>query len=207
MSRRIEITDDLDIVTARVEARELAREIGFGVIDQARIATAISELARNVVLYAHSGEVVLSQIGKPGGVGPDGRVGLQIICRDYGPGIQNIQEIMNQLPAAASRGRSRSADSGLEAHNPTHEPKLPETDSAELSSGGNGAGPGAESPSGRGLVGTRRLMDEFEITSEVGVGTTVKACRWLRQGAGGDGRDQYRAGASDDLPCDESGPE
>ena len=55
--RRIPIHSDLDIVAARIEGRNLAREIGFGIIDQARVATAISELARNVLVYAQGGQV------------------------------------------------------------------------------------------------------------------------------------------------------
>jgi serine/threonine-protein kinase RsbT len=130
--RRIQITNDLDIVAARVEGRNLAKEIGFGVIDQARIATAISELARNVVLYAHSGEIILNRRRQS----PDGRVGLQIICTDHGPGIQDLDQILDcrQLPT----------------------PEL-----------------------GMGLPGTRRLMDEFEIETKPGTGTTVTVCKWL----------------------------
>ena len=127
---RIPISSDLDIVTARVEGRNLARDLGFDVIDQARIATAISELARNVVLYAHSGELILDRIE------PNGRVGLQMVCTDHGPGIEN--------PQAVVRDACNGAD--------------------ELS---------------MGLPGTRRLMDEFEIESEPGIGTTVTACKWL----------------------------
>lgn len=189
MIRHIQITDDLDIVSARVEGRDLARELGFGVIDQARIATAISELARNVVLYAHSGEIVLSQVS------PDGRVGLQIVCRDHGPGIQNVEEVMNRSSAASGQGASEATSArGLEST---------EAHSAESLSGGNGAGDGplaeAKLLSGRGLAGTRRLMDEFQITSEVGVGTTVKTCRWLRQGAGSDGQSRHHHAYEDEL--------
>jgi serine/threonine-protein kinase RsbT len=156
LARRIPITNDLDIVAARVEGRNLAREMGFGIIDQARIATAISELARNVVLYAHSGEIVLSRVGvdedrqveedvrHPEG-SPQAGPGLEIVCRDYGPGIPNVEEILNQHPAA-------DGDAGRETR----------------------------SSLGMGLSGTRRLMDEFQITSTVGVGTTVVARRWLR---------------------------
>ncbi|MBU0493261.1 MAG: anti-sigma regulatory factor [Chloroflexi bacterium] len=82
--QRVPIRSDLDIVNARVAGRELARALGFGVIDQARVATAISELARNIVLYAGSGVVVLNQIH-------DGRrVGLEAVCIDAGPGIVDI---------------------------------------------------------------------------------------------------------------------
>jgi len=86
--RTIPIRSDLDIVTARVEGRELAKELGFGVIDQARIATAISELTRNIVQYAEEGESIM----RPIEVG--GRVGIEIICQDEGPGIPDIDMAM-----------------------------------------------------------------------------------------------------------------
>ena len=152
--RRIQIADDLDIVAARVEGRNLAREMGFGIIDQARIATAISELARNVVLYAQRGEILLSRIGS------DSKAGLQIICRDQGPGIKDVAEVMRR-PSAVS---AATAAPGLQ----------------RLPSQGSGAEGRDISDSGMGLSGTARLMDEFEIVSEVGVGTTVMARRWLR---------------------------
>jgi serine/threonine-protein kinase RsbT len=94
LARRIQITNDLDIVAARVEGRNLAKEMGFGIIDQARIATAISELARNVVLYAHSGEIILNRI-EPNGAEPHARLGLQIICADHGPGIPDLDRILD----------------------------------------------------------------------------------------------------------------
>lgn len=129
--RRVPIHNDLDIVAARMEGRTLAREMGFDIIDQARIATAISELARNAAMYACGGEIILEQIEL------DRMVGLQILCVDQGPGIQHVEEVL--------RG----------AHDEPHE-------------------------QGMGLRGTQRLMDEFEIDSRVGVGTTVRACKWLR---------------------------
>lgn len=57
--RSIPVRNDLDIIAARVEGRNLAKELGFGKIDQARIVTAISEIARNVVLYAVEGIVTV----------------------------------------------------------------------------------------------------------------------------------------------------
>ena len=84
--RRVEIHNDLDIVTARVAGREMAQEMGFGVIDQARVATAISELARNVVLYADRGEVVLREVA-----GKDGRRGIEVVVKDEGPGIEDVK--------------------------------------------------------------------------------------------------------------------
>jgi len=129
--RTVPIRSDLDIVTARVEGRELAKELGFGVIDQARIATAISELTRNIVQYAEQGEATM----RPVEVG--GRVGLEIICQDEGPGIPDVGLAMQD-------GFSTSTSLGM------------------------------------GMPGAKRLMDEFEIESEVGFGTTVTIRKWLR---------------------------
>ena len=84
--RRVEIHNDLDIVTARVAGRELAQEIGFGVIDQARVATAISELTRNVILYAGEGVAVMREV-----VGEDGRRGIEVVVEDEGPGIEDVE--------------------------------------------------------------------------------------------------------------------
>lgn len=101
-TRRIPINNDLDIVAARVEARNLAKEMGFEIIDQARIATAISELARNVVLYAHHGQITLNQLDQ------NGKIGLQIICEDQGPGITDLDQIMHH-----SRPVARETGTGL----------------------------------------------------------------------------------------------
>jgi serine/threonine-protein kinase RsbT len=108
----------------------MAKRLGFGVIDQARIATAISELARNLVLYADGGQVVLQELEV------EGRLGIQIVCSDQGPGIADIELVMQD---------GYSTQRGL----------------------------------GMGLPGTRRLMDEFEIESRVGEGTTVTIRKWL----------------------------
>ena len=129
--RTVPIRSDLDIVTARVEGRELAKELGFGVIDQARIATAISELTRNIVQYAERGETMMRSIEHAG------RVGIEIVCQDQGPGIPDIELAMQD-------GFSTSTSLGM------------------------------------GMPGAKRLMDEFEVESEVGVGTTVTIRKWLR---------------------------
>jgi serine/threonine-protein kinase RsbT len=86
----LEITGDDDIVRARQRARELARDLGFGLVDQSRIATAVSELARNVVRYAtHSrGTARMRRIGE------GNHVGLEIVIADDGPGIADIEEAM-----------------------------------------------------------------------------------------------------------------
>ena len=87
--RRVSINKDLDIVAARAEGRKLAQEMGFDIIDQARIATVVSELARNVVLHALCGQVNMEKV-------KDGeRVGIQIVCMDQGPGIGDPEEILD----------------------------------------------------------------------------------------------------------------
>lgn len=87
--RCIPVKTDLDIVSARVEGRNLAKELGFGTIDQARIATAISELARNIVLYAPEGKVTVRPV-----VSDNGERGIEVICEDNGPGIANVELVM-----------------------------------------------------------------------------------------------------------------
>jgi serine/threonine-protein kinase RsbT len=130
----VPIADESDIVAARQRAREAARALGFGVVDQSRIATAVSELARNVVRYAtdHRGEALIREL-------PSSRrgVGLEIVVRDDGPGIADVEQA---LRAGFSTGR------GL----------------------------------GMGLPGARRLMDEMEIDSAPGQGTTVTIRKWRR---------------------------
>ena len=82
-----------DIVTARQRAREIAKRLGFGMVDQSRIATAVSELTRNVVRYATDGrgEVRIAQVTS------DGRgVGLEIVVADEGPGISDLEEAMRE---------------------------------------------------------------------------------------------------------------
>jgi serine/threonine-protein kinase RsbT len=91
------IRSDLDIVVARTRARDVAKAMGFGAIDQARIATAVSELARNIFLYAGTGEVHVRQIER------SGRKGIEIVCDDQGPGIANIDLVM-QDGYSTSRG-------------------------------------------------------------------------------------------------------
>lgn len=91
------IRSDLDIVIARTLARDTAKAVGFGPIDQARIATAVSELARNIFLYAGSGSVTVRELEQ------GSRKGMEIVCEDQGPGIQNIDVAM-QDGYSTSRG-------------------------------------------------------------------------------------------------------
>ncbi|NJL05147.1 MAG: anti-sigma regulatory factor [Chloroflexaceae bacterium] len=128
-SKAAVIRSDLDIVIARTLARDTAKSIGFGAIDQARIATAVSELARNIFLYAGTGSVTVREIEKLG------RRGIEIVCEDQGPGIADLSLAM-QDGYTTSRGM------------------------------------------GMGLPGAKRLMDEFTINTEVGVGTMIVCRKW-----------------------------
>ena len=126
---RVSIQSDHDIVTARQRGRTLAQQLGFSNSNLTVIATAISELARNILLYAKKGELTLGIIEN------NGRQGLSVVARDQGPGIPDINRAMDV-------GYSTSGSLGL------------------------------------GLPGVRRLMDEFEIVSRVGKGTTVTTAKW-----------------------------
>jgi serine/threonine-protein kinase RsbT len=81
----VPINSDVDIVTARHNGRAMAAELGFQTTDLTLIATAISELARNIVRYAHHGEIRLQVIDNQ-----NGKRGLLIEARDEGPGIANV---------------------------------------------------------------------------------------------------------------------
>ena len=82
------IRSDLDIVIARTLARDTAKNMGFGAIDQARIATAVSELARNIFRYAGEGFMRWSYIEA------NGHGGIEMFFEDNGPGIENIDKAM-----------------------------------------------------------------------------------------------------------------
>ena len=125
----VSISSDQDIVQARQKGRALAMEMGFGSGDATLIATAISELARNIVSYARSGQITL-RVDDGGN-----RYGLSIIASDEGPGVSDIRQALRD-------GFSTSGSLGI------------------------------------GLPGVRRLMDEFEITSQPGRGTIVTVKKW-----------------------------
>jgi serine/threonine-protein kinase RsbT len=120
-----------DVVTARQKGRELAQSVGFSGSDLTLIATAISEIARNIVVYAHRGEISLNAVSD------DQRQGIVIIATDEGPGIPDIARAMED---GFSTGKSL----------------------------------------GLGLPGARRLMDEFDIISEIGKGTVITMKKWRR---------------------------
>lgn len=127
---RVEITEPGDILAARQHGRALAAKIGFTGSESTLIAAAISEIARNIVEHAERGELVFECIAK------GRRRGLQILARDQGPGIPNVDR-------ALEYGFSTNQSSGL------------------------------------GLPAAKWLMDEFEIQSRPGEGTTITMTKWL----------------------------
>lgn len=88
MKSTIEIVTEWDIVNARHIGRNIAKSIGFGAVDQARITTVISELARNIYLYAQSGEIIIDELNK------EATKGISITAVDQGPGIDDIRRVM-----------------------------------------------------------------------------------------------------------------
>ena len=126
---RVPIASDEDMVKARAEGRALAARLGFSRTDATLVATAISEVARNIVVHADGGEIVMTPVYA------DSRYGLVVVARDRGPGIPDVEAAMED-------------------------------------------GYGSSNGLGLGLPGARRLMDEFEVESEVGRGTTVTMKKW-----------------------------
>ena len=127
---RIPVRDETGIAWSVMEARRAATAIGFDAVFCQMIATAVSELANNIVKYAGDGEILIDRIDA-------GRqLGIEVAARDRGPGIEDIQLAL-----------------------------------ADHFSSGNSLG--------LGLPGVKRMMDEFEINSEPGKGTTVTVRKWL----------------------------
>ena len=125
----VPIQQEGDIVTARQKGRELASTLGFSTTEQTLIATAISEVARNIIAYAGTGEIALECTEERG------RRGLTIVARDQGPGIQDIELAMRD-------GYSTGGSLGM------------------------------------GLPGARRLMDQLDIQTALGSGTTITLRKW-----------------------------
>ncbi|SEN90349.1 serine/threonine-protein kinase RsbT [Mesobacillus persicus] len=84
----VTIINEWDIVAARQLGRNVAKELGFGTVDQARITTAISELARNIYLYAGKGQICIDKLYE------NGKPGVKISAIDSGPGISDIRQVM-----------------------------------------------------------------------------------------------------------------
>jgi serine/threonine-protein kinase RsbT len=130
-SKTIALETADDIAVARNEVRVMAAALGFRTLDQTRLATVASELARNIIKYAVRGRLIVQPTEDQ-----NGRQALRLIFEDKGPGIPNIEEAMRD---GFSTGRSL----------------------------------------GKGLPGSKRLVDEFKIESEIGQGTCVTVLRWV----------------------------
>ena len=128
----IRIQHDADVVQARKSAREMASRLDFSRTDLTLIATAVSEIVRNVVRFAGNGQLHIELLEQP-------RAGIRIVARDTGPGIRDIDQALTD---------GYSTYNGL----------------------------------GLGLPGARRLMDEFALTSEIDIGTTVTMTKWRSEG-------------------------
>lgn len=87
-SYRLLIRNDADIVLARQRVRAVASALGFSSTDQTLIATAVSELTRNILSYAKEGEVIVRTVA---GLG---RSGIEIVAEDQGPGIADLEAAM-----------------------------------------------------------------------------------------------------------------
>ncbi|MCA1961899.1 MAG: anti-sigma regulatory factor [Desulfomonile sp.] len=132
LTRRTETVNialEEDIVRVRQSTRKLAVECGFSLVDQTKMVTAASELARNTFVFGRGGTATL-QVIQDGG-----RTGLRLTFEDQGPGIADIEQAMSD---------GYTSGQGL----------------------------------GLGLGGAKRLVNEFEIRSKVGEGTTVVITRW-----------------------------
>lgn len=94
---RVRIASDSDIVVARQKGRELANHARFGLTDVALIATAISELARNILLYAQRGEIALALVNQ------SGKRGIVIVAADDGPGIPDVAQALRDGYSTSGR--------------------------------------------------------------------------------------------------------
>jgi anti-sigma regulatory factor (Ser/Thr protein kinase) len=90
----VRIAGDGDLVPARAEGRALAERLGFSRTDATLLATAISEVARNIVVHVGSGEIVMHARQEPH------RYGLVVIARDRGPGIRDVEAALRDGYAA-----------------------------------------------------------------------------------------------------------
>lgn len=88
MRKTFQIDYEWDIVPIRSEVREMAKEVGFDDLDQARIVQSISELARNVIQHAERGTLTIFKVKEVE------KVGLRIQVKDLGPGIPNFDELL-----------------------------------------------------------------------------------------------------------------
>jgi len=127
-SENLPIAAEIDVVAVRRRVRELAAKLGFSLVDQTKLITAASELARNTMIYGGGGSMQAETLNGP-------RTGLRLTFKDHGPGIPDIG-------LALRDGFTTGCGLGL------------------------------------GLGGAKRLVNDFQISSRVGEGTTVTITRW-----------------------------
>ena len=130
---RVRVASDADAVTARQRGREAALAIGLSRSEATYVATAISEIARNITTHAGSGEIRIREVRR------GEQIGMEVVATDEGPGIADVEAVLASDYASTA---------GL----------------------------------GLGLWGARQLMDEVEVTSEPGEGTTVTMRKWCGMG-------------------------
>ena len=125
----VPVRSEQDIVTSRQLVRKLVQQLGFSLVDQTKMVTAASEIARNTLIYGGGGEMHWQLLD-------DGiRKGLRLSFEDRGPGIPDLGLAMTD---------GWTSGHGL----------------------------------GKGLTGSKRLVNEFELQTAVGQGTTVTITRW-----------------------------
>ncbi|MFC4063929.1 ATP-binding protein [Actinoplanes subglobosus] len=130
-SQRLPVVTDQDVVRVRQLVRTVAVAVKLSLVDQTKLVTAASELARNTLVYGGGGEVEVTRVHN------ERRAGIRIVFADQGPGIVDLQ-------LALTDGYTTGGGLGL------------------------------------GLSGARRLVDEFEIDTEPGKGTTITIVKWCR---------------------------
>jgi serine/threonine-protein kinase RsbT len=128
-SEALALVREQDVVLARQAIRSAARQLGFTIVDQTKLVTAASELARNAVVHGGGGTMLCETVAQ------NGRQGLRLTFNDRGPGIEDTKLAMKD---------GWTTGTGL----------------------------------GMGLPGAKRLVNEFELISKLGVGTTVIITRW-----------------------------
>lgn len=131
VAERVDIRADSDVVRVRQAVRTLAQAARLSLVDQTKLVTATSELARNTLVYGGGGSVTVTLVDR------DRRKGVQVEFVDEGPGIADVDLAMTD-------GWTSGTGMGL------------------------------------GLSGAKRLVDEFDLQTRPGNGTTVRVIKWKR---------------------------
>jgi serine/threonine-protein kinase RsbT len=131
MTERLEVHSDQDVVRVRQLVRTVAVAVRLSLVDQTKLVTAASELARNTLVYGGGGTVDVDRVDN------GRRSGIRIVFTDRGPGIADVE-------LALTDGYTTGGGLGL------------------------------------GLSGARRLVDEFDIQTAVGQGTSITVTKWCR---------------------------